>query len=115
MSIHGLIRLICGVLKVRQCQRDLATKQDKLLAYSLLTGEDEGTSTLGEPAKLVPKEQPPRKLSGKRTDVDTKTLESGTQIVPAEGIAISGNRTEGASRVKAWLSRPSGAARYRDI
>jgi len=63
----------------------------------------------------VPKEQPPRKLSGNRTDADTKTLESGTQNVPAEGIAISGNRTEGASYVEAQLSRPNGAARYRYI
>ena len=59
---------------------------------------------------LVPKEQPPRKLSGNRTDADTKTLESGIQSVPAEGIAISGARTEGASHVKALPSRPSGAA-----
>lgn len=49
---------------------------------------------------LVPKEQPPRKLSGQRTDAQTKTLESGTQYVPAEGITISGERTEGASPVK---------------
>ena len=64
---------------------------------------------------LVPKEQPPRKLSGNRTDADKNTLERGTQIVPAEGIAISGTRTEGASRVKAVLSRQSGAAGYPDI
>jgi hypothetical protein len=43
----------------------------------------------------VPKEQPPRKLSGNRTDIDTKTLESGTISVPAEGIAISGAKDRG--------------------
>jgi len=56
--------------------------------------------TSGEPAVLVPKEQPPRKLSGHRTDDMTMTLESGADA-PAEGIAISGTRTEGASRVQA--------------
>ena len=38
----------------------------------------------------------PGKLSGKRTFEDHKTLESGVDA-PAEGITISGARTEGAS------------------
>lgn len=50
---------------------------------------------------LVPKEQPPRKLSGPRTVVDTKTLERGPHDGSAEGIAFSGNRTEEASPAKA--------------
>jgi hypothetical protein len=45
----------------------------------------------------VPKEQPPRKLSGHRTGPDHNTLERGA-LAPAEGITISGKRTEGASQ-----------------
>ena len=47
----------------------------------------------------VPKEQPPRKLSGKRTSArPSRTLERGAadKTVHAEGITISGARTEGA-------------------
>lgn len=45
---------------------------------------------VGRTRQLVPKEQPPRKLSGQRTDVDTKLWRVARYIVPAEGIAISG-------------------------
>ena len=82
---------------------------NKPLAYRHQTRHLTAQLTSGEPTQLVPKEQPPRKLSGNRTDANTKTLESGTSFVPAEGIAISGTRTEGASRAKAMPSRPSGA------
>jgi len=54
---------------------------------------------MGELDLPVPKEQPPRKLSGKGTVArKTKTLESGVNA-PAEGITISGERTEGASKL----------------
>jgi len=47
----------------------------------------------------VPKEQPPRKLSGHRDRSDTK--HSGERrIASAEGIAISGTGTEGAFRLR---------------
>ena len=40
------------------------------------------TAVPGEPAKLVPKEQPPRKLSGHRTDTAAeKTLESDAACI----------------------------------
>jgi hypothetical protein len=48
---------------------------------------------VGRTTYLVPKEQPPRKLSGQRTDVDTKLWRVARIIVPAEGIAISGALT----------------------
>ncbi|GFE65355.1 hypothetical protein KIN_24290 [Litoreibacter roseus] len=54
---------------------------------------------VGRTRQLVPKEQPPRKLSGQRTDIADKTLERGAKA-PAEGIAISGERTEGAPRAR---------------
>lgn len=52
----------------------------------------------------------PGKLSGKRTFEDHKTLESGVDT-PAEGITISGARTEGASG-KGLLCRGAGIFRF---
>src|SRR5581483_6490199 len=51
-----------------------------------------------------PKEQPPRKLSGKRTLAIWIHLERGTEgicfpDVPADGIILSGKATDGAFRV----------------
>jgi hypothetical protein len=40
---------------------------------------------VGEPVKPVPKEQPPRKLSGQRDRVVTKTLERGVLERPPKG------------------------------
>jgi hypothetical protein len=48
----------------------------------------------------VPKEQPPRKLSGKRTSArPNRTLERGTadKAMHAEGITISGDKDRGGS------------------
>ena len=47
----------------------------------------------------VPKEQPPRKLSGKRTSEDDGTLERShlSQGRLAEGITISGDKDRGGS------------------
>jgi len=56
---------------------------------------------MGELVQPVPKEQPPRKLSGKRTVFGTHTLESVAHAA-AEGITISGKRTEGASNPAIW-------------
>jgi hypothetical protein len=45
----------------------------------------------------TPKEQPPRKLSGKEDrDQLFQPLERGIQEMSADGITISGTRTEGA-------------------
>ena len=41
---------------------------------------------------VAPKEQPPRKLSGKRT----VHINSGKRIILAEGANLSGKKTEGA-------------------
>ena len=82
-------------------QPKLPSRLKNYLLGHLGQGSIRQQSTSGEPASLVPKEQPPRKLSGQRTNVGTKTLERGTCFVSAEGIAISGKRTEGASHVKA--------------
>jgi hypothetical protein len=46
--------------------------------------------------RSTPKEQPPRKLSGKRTANSNKLLERDTHKVSADGITISGKHTEGA-------------------
>jgi len=45
----------------------------------------------------VPKEQPPRKLSGARTCPITELWRDPDLVRGADGIAISGERTEGAS------------------
>ena len=47
---------------------------------------------LGETINLAPKEQPPRKLSGK-TDRQSITLWKG--IISAEGAKLSGQNTDG--------------------
>jgi len=53
---------------------------------------------MGEPAVPVPKEQPPRKLSGDRDHpTDERLWRDPGKTRGAEGIAISGQRTEGAS------------------
>jgi hypothetical protein len=45
----------------------------------------------------TPKEQPPRKLSGKEDrDQQFQPLERGIQAMSADGITISGTQTEGA-------------------
>jgi hypothetical protein len=51
---------------------------------------------MGEPVQPVPKEQPPRKLSGRRTVMEINSGESPVETRDAEGITISGERTEGA-------------------
>jgi len=53
---------------------------------------------VGEIGFPAPKEQPPRKLSGKRTTGDN-TLKNGDVLLaptPADGITLSGTQTEGA-------------------
>ena len=55
----------------------------------------------------TPKEQPPRKLSGKRTANRYKLLERDTHKVSADGITISGKHTEGAHE-EAEPSAPRG-------
>ena len=64
-----------------------------------------------EPA---PKEQPPRKLSGKRT-TRPGLLERGARAASADGITISGKQTEGALWAgtgrggrRAWIEHQSG-------
>jgi hypothetical protein len=50
----------------------------------------------------APKEQPPRKLSGKRTvqlvEIWKETSCSASEPASAEGIALSGEQTDGAFR-----------------
>jgi len=46
---------------------------------------------------LAPKVNSPRKLSGKRTVLFTN-LESGSSLLPANGITFSGKKTEGLYR-----------------
>ena len=55
------------------------------MCYNLYTGET---------TFVAPKEQPPRKLSGKRT----VHINSGKRIILAEGANLSGTKTEGAKK-----------------
>ena len=63
------------------------------------------TPSAGEPASApVPKEQPPRKLSGPRDRRHRRQLWREPPGAAAEGITISGERTEGASQPRGHLA-----------
>jgi len=47
---------------------------------------------------VAPKEQPPRKLSGKRT----VNINSGKRTILAEGANLSGTKTEGVKKELIW-------------
>ena len=57
---------------------------------------DESTYVTGESTFVAPKEQPPRKLSGKRT-LNILTLERRQSLT--EGVNLSGKKTDGASEL----------------